>query len=264
MMPRTLRRQCAHDYKFLIRRWRALAPTIGFRMRKYGEAGGYDLFYLERRKLAKDVPSIYFSAGIHGDEPAATEALIEWAEKNSKLLREFNFLIFPCLNPWALVNNTRRDAEGRDLNRCYHLKNLPQITEHIRLMTSRPFDLALALHEDYDAVGVYLYEVPTRKPFWGDKLLKAAAPVIRPDPRPKIEGRPAKRGAIRPTISVDLMPEWPEAFILHFQKIPRVFTIETPSEFHLDTRVEAHMAIISEAVSLCRKEFSLPPRPLRA
>jgi len=263
-MPRSLRHDRAHDYKFLIRRWRALAPKVGFRIKKYAEAGGYDLFYLERRKPAKNVPSIYFSAGIHGDEPAATEGLFEWAEKNPKLLQEMNFLIFPCINPWALVNNSRRDAEGHDLNRSYRTKDIPQINEQLRLMASRKFDLALALHEDYDALGVYMYEVCLSKPYWGDAMLKAAARFIRPDPRKKIEGRAASGGAIRPVISVDLMPDWPEAFILHFQNVPRIFTVETPSEFHLDDRVAAHVAILSKAVDLCRKEFSLPPRPAKA
>ena len=56
------------------------------------------------------------------------------------------------------------------------------------------------------------------------------------------------------------MPEWPEAFVLYFQNAVRIFTIETPSEFHLDDRVNAQIAMIAKAVDLCRKEFSLRPR----
>jgi hypothetical protein len=46
------------------------------------------------------------------------------------------------------------------------------------------------------------------------------------------------------------MPEWPEAFLLHFHGAVRVFTIETASEFHIDSRVEAHVAAIDAAIAL--------------
>ena len=62
---------------------------------------------------------------------------------------------------------------------------------------------------------------------------------------------------VRRTITPDLMPEWPEAFVLYFQNAVRIFTVETPSEFHLDDRVNAQIAMISKAVELCREEFSL-------
>ena len=56
-------------------------------------------------------------------------------------------------------------------------------------------------------------------------------------------------------ITPDLMPEWPEAFVLYFQNTARIFTIETPSEFHLDDRVDAQFKVISKAVELCRKSL---------
>ena len=256
-MARTLRHNRAHDYSHLIRRWRSVAAKTGLRLVKYSEAASYDLFYLESRRKRTRVLSLYLSAGIHGDEPAATEGLIVWAEKNIKLLSECGVLIFPCLNPWALVNNCRRDFDGRDLNRSYHTQDVPQITEQLKLIVTRKFDLAYLLHEDFDALGNYIYEVNAAKPYWSELILAAAKKHIAPDPRRKIEGRGAKMGVIRPRVSPELMPDWPEAFILHYQNVPRVFTVETPSEFHLDDRVEAHAAMLSKAVELTAKEFAL-------
>ncbi|HEY5741896.1 MAG TPA: hypothetical protein VIS99_05085, partial [Terrimicrobiaceae bacterium] len=92
---------------------------------------------------------------------------------------------------------------------------------------------------------------------WGEILLEAAAKHIPPDPRKKIEGRSARSGVVRRTITPDLMPEWPEAFVLYFQNAARIFTVETPSEFHLDDRVNAQLEVISKAVELCREEFAL-------
>ncbi len=129
------------------------------------------------------------------------------------------------------------------------------------LLADQAFDLALTLHEDYDAQGIYLYEVERQKPYWGETLLRACKKWIAPDPRKTIETRGARKGIVRRKITPDMMPDWPEAFVLYFQKVGRVFTVETPSEFHLDDRVAAQVAIIDKAVSLCRKEFSLPRRP---
>ena len=112
-MPiRLLRHSRAHDYKFLMRRWRAVAAVTDLRIKKYSEAGGCNLYCLASGRKKADAPSIYLSAGIHGDEAAATEGLIEWAQANTGILRNLNALVFPCLNPWGLVNNSRRDPEG--------------------------------------------------------------------------------------------------------------------------------------------------------
>lgn len=254
MPPRLLRRPHAHDTTRLIRRWRRVAKTAGLTMSAYAETGGTEVFFLEGTAPAP-APTLYLSAGIHGDEPAATEGLIAWAEKNTARLRRGNFLIFPCLNPWGLLNNSRFDAEGRDLNRGFHDDSIPQIAAHLRLLGSRRFDLALTLHEDYDAPGFYLYEIPGRRPHWGEHLVRAAARHLPVDTRRTIEGRKARNGIVRRSINPDLMPTWPEAFVLHFTHCSRVFTVETPSEFHLDDRVAAHISVLTTALHLCMDEF---------
>jgi protein MpaA len=256
MPTRLLRHDRAHDYKFLMSRWRAVAATTDLRLKKYSQAGGWNLYCLASRRKKADAPSIYLSAGIHGDEAAATEGLIEWAQANTGALRALNALIFPCLNPWGLVNNSRRDPDGRDLNRSFHTSAVPQIAAQMQWLTGCAFDLALNLHEDYDALGLYIYELQRIKPYWGEILLEAAAEHIALDPRKKIEGRSARGGIVRRAITPELMPEWPEAFVLYFQNAARIFTVETPSEFHLDDRVDAQFKIISKAVELCIEEFS--------
>ena len=74
----------------------------------------------------------------------------------------------------------------------------------------------------------------------------------------------ARHGVVRRKVTPDMMPEWPEAFVLCFQNVSRVFTVETPSEFHLDDRIEAQVALVDRAVKLVQIEFSLPNRPVEA
>ena len=248
--PSPLRHARSHDYTLLVKRWRAAAPKAGLTLEVFAEADGLPVLHLFSKKFLPGAPSVYLSAGIHGDEPASTEALLAWIERNHSLARGLNLRIFPCLNPWGLVHNKRTDAEGRDLNRCYRDCSQPVVAEHRGLVQKTNYDLALILHEDYDAQGAYLYETSPAKPHWGERIIAAMARHIPPDPRRRIDTSRAKDGIIRRRITTNTMPDWPEAFLLHFHGTKRVFTIETASEFHIDTRVEAHVAAIDTAIAL--------------
>lgn len=257
-MVRSLQHTRAHEYPHLIRRWRQVARTTGLVLTPYAASGGWDLYFLEPRRPRPNVPALYLSAGIHGDEAGATEGLLEWATKNPAVMKEWNLLVFPCLNPWGLVNNSRLDAEGRDLNRGFHNRAIPQIDAQLQVLADRRFDVALTLHEDYDALGLYIYEVPSRPNHWAEFLLQAAARHVPTDTRKKIEGLAARGGVVRRAIKPELMPHWPEAFVLHFHHAARTFTVETPSEFFLDDRVAAHVAVLTKAIALCQKETTRP------
>lgn len=232
-----------------MRRWRAIAKLGNLRLKTFCEISGFPIIYLESKAASHQGPSVYFSAGIHGDEPAASEALITWTEKNLPVLKKIRPMIFPCLNPWGIVNNSRFDQEGRDLNRCYNESDVPQIAAQCAILRGSRFALALLLHEDYDAHGIYIYELTNRRPFLGEKILKNGSRHIPIDSRRLIEHRPARKGVIRQEVAPDLRPDWPEAFLLHFHHADRTFTIETPSEFHIEARVAALMSAITTAVN---------------
>ena len=240
----------AHDYRWLVKRWRALAKRAGWSVRKFATEDGYPVYAVASPR--RDGPRLYLSAGIHGDEPAATEALVTWVEKRMRALRQCELLIFPCLNPWGLQHNSRNDANGRDLNRGYHRSDVPVIEAQKRLVRGRVFDAAVMLHEDFDAQGSYLYEIPGARPFWGEQLLASAAPHVPREPRGKVEGRKCRSGLIRTRVSPETLPEHPEAFFLRFGHTKRSLTFETPSEFSLTARVRAHCAVLDEVLRLAR------------
>lgn len=243
-----------HDYARLVRRWRQAARRRRLTMQAYGELDGEAAYVLETRSPAKDVPWIYLSAGIHGDEAAGTEGLIRWIEGTTRDFSRFNLLIFPCLNPWGLVNNSRTDRRGIDLNRAYHDRQVPATRAHLDLLTDRRFQLAMTLHEDYDAAGVYLYEVQVKRPFWGESLLETASRFLPIETRRTVEGRTCRNGIIRRRVKPETMPERPEALHLAFEHSDRVFTLETPSELDLRHRTAAQAAVIEAAVGYCLAE----------
>jgi predicted deacylase len=218
-------------------------------MGSFAETEGFSLLHVFTRRPLEDRPWFYFSAGIHGDEPASTEALLEWVVRNAERARGMNLRIFPCLNPWGLANNCRTDAQGRDLNRCYRDLSQPLIAEHARLARANHYETAVVLHEDYDAHGVYVYETSPVRPYLGEAIVAAMSRHIPADPRRRIDTSRAKGGVIRRRVGPETLPDWPEAFLLHFHCARRVFTVETPSEFHIDARVEAHVAAIDAALA---------------
>jgi len=238
-----------HHYAQLVQRWRAVARGAGVKMRRFAFAREDPIFFVKTPALAA-TGGIYISAGIHGDEPASSEALIAWAEKHASRLARWPLLIFPCLNPWGLRNNIRLDATGVDLNRAFHLTDHPVIDALKKVVAPHQFELALMLHEDYDGQGFYLYEFERDAPFWGEELLAVAARHIAIDPRRRIDGRNARAGLIRRRFDRARFERlgFPEAIWLHEHHARRALTIESPSEFALEQRVNAHVAVLDECV----------------
>jgi len=255
----------AHHPGAISRRAAAAARRFGLRRRTLCEIGGDRIDVLESPKnQAKARPHVYLSAGIHGDEPGGIEGLLRWLEEGPGALNRFDFTIIPCLNPGGLRLNIRTDVEGRDLNRSFLHKgskaspSIAALKHYLPMRTAgTPFDLALLLHEDYDACGLYLYELKGKNLSWGRQLLDAAHAAIPSDPRPRIEGRVARDGvmirdvhdpALQAFLRKNGMAEAP--YLVLEGQARRALTIESPSEFDLDRRAEAHRLIIARALDL--------------
>src|SRR5690606_22041501 len=59
-------------------------------------------------------------AGIHGDEPAGVEALVDllrFMEEHPFLFRAYRIHIYPLCNPTGFEDGTRESRSGKDLNR---------------------------------------------------------------------------------------------------------------------------------------------------
>jgi murein peptide amidase A len=237
----------AHHYGTLMRQWAAFAKQERLPLKRFVTIGEHPVYFLESCAAAKNQEAIYLSAGLHGDEPAPPWALLAWAQKHIKLLHERPFLIFPCLNPHGLINNTRRDERGVDLNRSFNHLDDPLIAAWLKVMKDRRLTFGLCLHEDYDAQGCYLYELTTKRRTVGRSILDKVAKIIPWDTRRSIEGRKAKEGVITRRIPPEL-PGHPEAIVLHLMGAPLTLTFETPSEFSLTDRIAAQMQCITAAV----------------
>ena len=183
---------------------------------------------------------LYISTGIHGDEPAGPLAVLQLLQEH-RWPAHVSLWLCPCLNPTGFPRNTRENAKGIDLNRDYRHLQSEEVQAHIRWLGQQPaFDLALCLHEDWEANGFYVYEVnPSGLKSFASKMIVRVAEVCPVDLSSEIEGWPAEKGVIRPAIKPEDRPHWPEALYLIKHKSKLGYTLEAPSDFSLATRVAA-------------------------
>jgi hypothetical protein len=193
---------------------------------------------------------LYISAGIHGDEPAGPLAALKLIQENHWPEHAEIFLL-PCLNPVGFTLNQRGNADGIDLNRDYRNPKAAETRAHIAWLERQPgFDFYLCLHEDWESHGFYLYEQnPDNQPSLAEKMIKAVQKHCPIDSTEIIEGRAAQGGVIRPNISPSERPDWPEALYLISHKSRRGYTLEAPSDFPLELRVEALVVAVNAAIN---------------
>ncbi len=184
--------------------------------------------------------------GVHGNEPAGTEAALQFIAQlvaSPSLYPETAFDIIPLANPWGWVHNRRRNYERYDLNRDFarfHTQETRLLRDFLR---GKRYDLALDLHEDSSANGFYVYQYAEDTPRPARDLItqeRAAGHSIAQEARMVI--LTARDGVIR-------APMWTLYFVrairtmsignvLRLDYSDRAYTLETPSSFPMETRVD--------------------------
>ncbi|HEV2456496.1 MAG TPA: M14 family metallocarboxypeptidase [Verrucomicrobiae bacterium] len=240
------------DIKKVLSDIRLAAQTNAWDLETFHKVGEFELLALHRDSRTNGGRRrIYISAGIHGDEPASPLAAL-------KLLRENRWpdnveaWICPCMNPVGFTLNTRANSGGIDLNRAYLNPVADEISAHISWLERQPkFDLSILLHEDWESHGFYLYEQnPDAKPSFAGLIIDAVEKVCPIDRSEIIEGRPARGGILRPNIDPRSRPDWPEAFYLITHKTRQSYTVEAPSDFPIETRVNALVAAVNTVLGV--------------
>jgi len=207
-------------------------------------------------------PRVYLSAGIHGNEMSGPPALLEMLRRPD-FFAAFETVIFPMLNPDGLARGVRGNADGIDLNRDYRDSKTVEIASHIEaLKTLGRFDAAMLLHEDFEGIGAYLYELnDALPPTLGGEIIAAMGRHVPVDPRPVIEEVPARGGVLsrRDIVlkhgPIENRPDWPEAIYLSVHHTRVSYTTETPMPFPIGQRVQAQIAAVETLLKAL--EFTL-------
>ena len=240
------------DIRGVLHDVKAAAQAHGWTSELFFKTGDLELFALHRKpEFAGQNPQvrIYISAGIHGDEPAGPLAALQLIRENAWPANA-ELRLLPCLNPTGFILNSRENDGRKDLNRDYRHVETAEVRAHIAWLERQPkFNLYLCLHEDWESHGFYLYEQnPDNRPSLAEKMIEAAKQVCPIDLSENIEGRPAHGGIIRPNINPEERPDWPEAMYLISHKARQGYTLEAPSDFPLNTRVDALVEAVKAAL----------------
>jgi len=217
--------------------------------------------WLQRTQGEAGAPSVYLSSGIHGDETSGPIALLEMV-RQSDFFADFNATIFPILNPNGLAAGKRENADGIDLNRDYRNTKSAEIASHLEaLQMLGRFDASMMLHEDYEGVGAYLYELnDTLESTLGTEIITAMGRHVPIDLRPVIEEVAASGGVLQRRDMLkkygrfEDRPDWPEAIYLTVHHTQVCYTTETPKPFPFEQRVAAQIAAVRTLLDALRRQ----------
>lgn len=235
------------DYRAVVERLQKISRRHKLTLAPIGDVAGYEHYLMTSPTHKPAARPIYLSAGTHGEEPAAVEALLQWLERGEWRKKNLNLFILPCINPWGYERHCRFNRDGVDINRQFRLGSCPEAQLVMRAVRGRRFDLAVELHEDSDSPGFYIYEIRAAPPFLGETIVRAVSqhgPVNR---APVIEGMKSKDGVIRPSNFTSRMlrrKKWPLAFFLYSYHTPHKLTLETPGPLAFELRVAQQIAAL--------------------
>ncbi len=195
---------------------------------------------------------VLISAGIHGDEPAGVETICSFIKNNDyrNFLQNWEIIIVPCINPFGYEANIRTNHEGLDLNRKFKSTDPSQEVIIAKNLFDSPFDLTIELHEDVDSSGYYFFHssAGSSPPLLVEKILNSVKSVMPINMDSEIEGIPANRGVIERVGIDDKMDWWPMAFYSLSKGTQSCLTLETGTQFPMQTRVNAHLFAIKAAL----------------
>lgn len=132
--------------------------TATHEMRPYGvNAPGYAGFYVMAGDVHNGNPNVLITAGVHGYEPSGVEAALQFLETDAhKLTDRFNFVVYPCISPWAYEYDQRWNRQAEDVNRNFSkaagIVQIPECTVFMSSIDRRSYNIACAidLHETSD------------------------------------------------------------------------------------------------------------------
>jgi len=140
-----------------------------------------------------------------------------------------------------------------------------EVAAHIGWLRRQPnFDLTLCVHEDWESMGYYMYELnPLQRSTLSHAMIAAVAAVCPIETATVIDGREiAEPGIIRPLADPLMRENWPESIYLRAHHTTLSYTVESPSALPLAQRIAAHGAAIQAAITgTIRDWYKKPANP---
>lgn len=103
-------------------------------------------------------PAVLFLSGMHGDESESVLLLNRYLKTELTNLPDFAYI--PRVSPTAVLQKTRQNAQGHDINRYFLQKEDDQEAQNvIEVLSPYDFRRVIDIHEDPDRLAAfYLYD----------------------------------------------------------------------------------------------------------
>jgi hypothetical protein len=103
--------------------------------------------------------NIIITSGQHGDENFAVHVLLNWL-KQPIMFPDFNYYVFPIINPFGYEKNCRKNGNRQDTNNDANFSKDSKVPELAILYNEFPHtvDLIFDIHGDTGKEQVYCYE----------------------------------------------------------------------------------------------------------
>ena len=212
-----------------------------------GTVSDYPIYWVSLESSADAPEYVLITGGVHGDEPAGVEAVLQFLERdNAELLKRFAFVVIPCVNPYGYVHDTRTNREDVDINRAFEEEEVAEVAIVKRVLGQTQFSLAVDFHEDYEANGFYLYEGKRDEQYIGVALADVAKTIgpVDTDESDK-DASDIDEGVYKVASAWGTQGLTP--YLLHFHS-EHVIITETPTVWPLSQRAALHLAVLDAAL----------------
>jgi len=179
-----------------------LMANHGARFEHDGEAYEIPRYLFVGPKGGDESLRIGIFAGVHGDEPEGTHALIQFLAmlaREPRLATGYALFAYPICNPTGVEDGTRHSRNGKDLNREFWRNSAqPEVRLLESELVAHSFHGVIALHTDDTSHGFYGFaQGATLTRHLLEPALKAAAQFLPRNGDDQIDGFPARNGVIR-------------------------------------------------------------------
>ena len=233
------------DYAEVTKRLKNLNVPI----KRLDTVHNYPIHQIHLASSAHTPQRVFITGGMHGDEPASVEAVLQFLERdNTALQKNFSFLVIPCINPYGYVHNTRETLDDIDINRAFETEGVAEVAIVKKALGQTQFSLAIDFHEDYDATGFYLYEGKRDEKYIAPKLAAVAKAIGPIDPEDPGEDAPDLAEGVY-KIAAAWGTQGLAPYLLHFHS-EHVIIPETPTVWHLEQRAALHLTILDTALNI--------------
>lgn len=191
-------------------------------------------------------------AGIHGDEPAGCEALVQFLVElahDTERAVGYDLVVYPVCNPTGYEDGIRTNRAGMDINREFWRSSLsPEVRVLEAELRAHRFDGIITLHSDDTCEGIYGY---AHGRLLNEELLRPALSacecILGRDQRTWIDGFAATESILRDC--------YPGVLAAPVEQDPKPFDIifETPARAPYQSQVSATVAALKSILGEYRR-----------